>query len=35
MEFGDAVRTGTGLDKAACNGIERIQAERLQNRKGA
>jgi hypothetical protein len=34
LELGDVVRSGTGLDKAACDGIDRIQAERIRKRKG-
>ena len=34
LEFGDVVRTGTGLEKSACDGIDRIQAERVAKRKG-
>ena len=33
IELGDEVRTAAGLYQKACDGIDRIQLERLQNRK--
>jgi para-nitrobenzyl esterase len=34
LELGDVVRTGKGLDKIACDGIDRIRAQRTSKRKG-
>ena len=34
LELGDIVRTGKGLDKAACDGIDQVCAKRIKNRKG-
>ena len=34
LEFGETVQTGKGLQKSACDGIDLIQAERVQKRKG-
>jgi para-nitrobenzyl esterase len=33
LELGDIVRSGKGLDKIACDGIDRIRAERTSKRK--
>jgi para-nitrobenzyl esterase len=33
LELGDTVRTATGLEKVACDGIDKIRADRLKKRK--
>ena len=35
LELGDVIRTAKERDKAACDGIDRIRAERLAKRKGS
>jgi para-nitrobenzyl esterase len=34
IELGDVVEPGTQLEKSACDGLDRINAERLRKRKG-
>lgn len=34
LELGDTVRVGKELDKAACDGIDQIRADRMKERKG-
>ena len=34
MEFGDVAEVGRGLEKAACDGIDRLRADRLKTRNG-
>jgi para-nitrobenzyl esterase len=35
MDFGDTVQAEAGLEKAACDGIDRIRQERMNKRKGS